>query len=171
MGEHGGTHVDAPFHFNANGWTVDQIPPTNLIDVPAVIIDVSKSVNELERPHEFVLEVNHIETHEKSHETIPIGSVILINFGWSKFWPNKIKYLGWDNSTENGYTLNFPGDFFIVFSTFMNKLTLDNSSLFDTGISEDAATFLAKERKIIGIGLDTASVDPGFSKVSITNYE
>ena len=26
MGEHFGTHMDAPFHFNPRGWSTDQIP-------------------------------------------------------------------------------------------------------------------------------------------------
>lgn len=112
MAEHGGTHLDAPFHFNVNhGWTVDQIPSTSLIDVPAVLIDVENDVNALQNSHEFVFDVNHIAAYEKSHGTIPVGSVVLVHTGWSKYWPNKFEYLGWDNSTENGETLNFPGDF------------------------------------------------------------
>lgn len=111
MGEHGGTHLDAPIHFNVNGYSVDQIPPSVLIDVSAVLIDVENDVNALEKPHEFVFDVKHIEAYEKTHGTIPFGSVILIHTGWSKYWPNKVEYLGWDNSTGNGGTLNFPGDF------------------------------------------------------------
>lgn len=110
MGEHGGTHLDAPIHFNVNGWTVDQIPLEHLVDVPAVVIDVESDVNALEKPHEFVFDVNHIEAYEKSHGQVSNGTVILIHTGWSKFWPNKMKYLGWDNSTENGPTLNYPGE-------------------------------------------------------------
>lgn len=106
MGEHGGTHLDAPIHFNVNGWTVDQIPLTNLIDVPAVLIDVEDEVNAMELSHDFVFDVNHIENFEKSHGIIPSGSAVLVHTGWSKYWPNKVNYLGWNNYTE---TLNFPG--------------------------------------------------------------
>ncbi|KAJ6635474.1 Isatin hydrolase [Pseudolycoriella hygida] len=137
MGEHGGTHLDAPVHFNANGWTVDQIPLANLVDVPAVVIDVENYVNELEEPQGFAFEVAHVEAYEKSHGIIPLGSVVLVHTGWSKFWPNKVEYLGWDNITE---TLNFPG------------------------LSENATKMLVEERQIIGIGLDTSSVDLGSTK-------
>lgn len=110
MGAHGGTHLDAPFHFNADGWTVDQIPASYLIDVPATLIDVSKAVNDLERPHEFILDVEHIIQHEtESNRIIPFGGVLLIYTGWSKFWPNKEKYLGWDNYSNVEGILNFPG--------------------------------------------------------------
>lgn len=105
-------HLDAPFHFNINGWTVDQIPPNYLIDVPAVLIDVEKYANELQKPQDFVLKVQHIVEYEKSHGIIALGSVVLIHTGWSKFWPNKIKYLGWDNSTAEEGILNFPGHLF-----------------------------------------------------------
>jgi kynurenine formamidase len=37
--EHGGTHLDAPIHFAADGRTADQIPVRQLI-APAAVIDV-----------------------------------------------------------------------------------------------------------------------------------
>jgi len=42
MGEHIGTHMDAPFHFNPKGWTTDQIPLEVLVDVPGVVVDISE---------------------------------------------------------------------------------------------------------------------------------
>jgi kynurenine formamidase len=38
--EHGGTHIDAPIHFHADRWTVDEIPLDRLVG-PAVLVDVS----------------------------------------------------------------------------------------------------------------------------------
>src|SRR5262249_953934 len=38
--EHGGTHIDAPFHFAEGKKTVDQLTPSDLIG-PAIKIDVS----------------------------------------------------------------------------------------------------------------------------------
>lgn len=108
--EHGGTHLDSPFHFNPAGWTVDKIPASSLIDVPAFLIDVSKAVNELATPSDFRLEVSHIIQHEiESNRIIPFGGVLLIHTGWSKFWPNKEKYLGWNNATNPEGDLSFPG--------------------------------------------------------------
>jgi len=43
--EHGGTHMDAPLHFNRNGMSADQIPMSYFVG-PAVIIDFSaRSLN------------------------------------------------------------------------------------------------------------------------------
>ncbi|KAJ6648217.1 Kynurenine formamidase [Pseudolycoriella hygida] len=141
MAEHGGTHLDAPFHFNDKGWTVDQIPQDSLIDVPTTLIDVSSAVKQSRRPSDFTLDVHHVIQHEiESNQVIPFGGVLLIYTGWSKYWPDKIKYLGWDNSTDVKGTLNFPG------------------------ISANLANWLVNKRHITGIGLDTASIDPGNSK-------
>ena len=118
MAEHGGTHLDAPFHFNAAGWTVDQIPQDRLIDVPATLIDVSKEVNDLAKPSEFLLEVKHIIEHETAFKPVPNGGVVLVYTGWSKFWPDKVKYLGWDNSTDVNGVLNSPGSSEMNFFVF-----------------------------------------------------
>ncbi|KAJ6648477.1 hypothetical protein Bhyg_03707, partial [Pseudolycoriella hygida] len=139
--EHGGTHIDAPFHFNPAGWTLDKIPDSNLINVPAFLVDVSKAVNDSERPSEFQVEIKHIIQQEiESNRILPFGGVLLIYTGWSKYWPNKEKYLGWDNSTSTEPVLNFPG------------------------ISESLAKWLIYERHIVGVGIDTASIDPGNTK-------
>ena len=44
-GEHGGTHMDAPFHFSKNGHQVHEIPLERL-QAPAVIVDVREQVKE-----------------------------------------------------------------------------------------------------------------------------
>merc|ERR1711997_640786 len=41
MNEHVGTHMDAPYHFYSKGWTTDQIPLENLVNVPGVVVDIS----------------------------------------------------------------------------------------------------------------------------------
>ncbi len=38
--EHFGTHLDAPFHFDQNGWQSDQIPLERMSG-PALVVDVS----------------------------------------------------------------------------------------------------------------------------------
>ncbi|ODM86634.1 Kynurenine formamidase [Orchesella cincta] len=110
MAEHGGTHVDAPIHFNENGWTLVEIPDSHMIDVPAAIIDVQEDVFSSPSPDAFTLQVQHILKHESQHGKIPSKSVVLVHTGWSRFWPDKQTYLGWTNSTNSSKPiLNFPG--------------------------------------------------------------
>ena len=39
--EHMGTHMDAPYHFYEQGWTIDNIPFSKLHG-PGVVIDIKK---------------------------------------------------------------------------------------------------------------------------------
>ncbi|CAG7785263.1 unnamed protein product [Allacma fusca] len=140
-GEHGGTHLDAPYHFFKNGWTVEQIPNSRLINVQATLINVEEAVKELASPGDFKLEVEHLIEHEKEFGGIEPNGLFLVYTGWSKFWPDKVKYLGYENKTEDGqFALRFPG------------------------ISEDAIKWLVEERQIVGIGLDTPSTDQGMDQ-------
>jgi len=41
MNEHAGTHIDAPTHFNADGWDPSEIPLERLVNLPACVIDIS----------------------------------------------------------------------------------------------------------------------------------
>lgn len=49
MNEHAGTHIDAPTHFNENGWDPSEIPLERLVDLPACVIDISARA--LQDPH------------------------------------------------------------------------------------------------------------------------
>lgn len=42
MNEHAGTHIDAPTHFNKHGWDPSEIPLDHLVDLPAVVIDITE---------------------------------------------------------------------------------------------------------------------------------
>lgn len=110
MSEHGGTHIDAPFHFNRFGWKTHEIPLKRLVDVPGVVIDVEHDTFALPHPDKFTLEVEHIREHEHKYGKIPPGAVVLVRFGWAQFYPDKLKYTGWRNSTPGEMpTLHFPG--------------------------------------------------------------
>jgi len=84
MGEHTGTHFDAPCHWvtgkdNAAGYT-DTIPVQRFV-APAVVIDCSK---EAAADEKFVLEPAHIAVWEAKHGRIPAGAWVLMRTDWSK---------------------------------------------------------------------------------------
>ncbi|KAA3595477.1 MAG: cyclase family protein [Candidatus Scalindua sp. AMX11] len=132
--EHGGTHVDAPVHFCEGGNTVDQISLEQLVG-PAVVVDISgKTKNN--RNYQFA--IDDVLDWEKEYGKVPESSIVLINTGSSKFWPNRKKYMGTDKrGAQATKELAFPG------------------------IHPEAATFLAEKRKIKAVGLDTPSIDFG----------
>lgn len=134
--EHGGTHIDAPIHFAENRNTVDEIPLEQLIG-PAVVIRIADKV-EQDRNYQF--STDDILEWEQENGSIPDNSILLIDTGSSKYWPNKEKYMGTDERGEEGVKkLKFPG------------------------IHPDAAKFLVSQRKIKAVGLDTPSIDYGGS--------
>src|SRR5215467_6381712 len=71
MGEHTGTHFDAPIHWVSGkdlpDNAVDTIPPANFI-APAVVVDCSK---EATADPDFVLTVPFVEAWEARHGRIP----------------------------------------------------------------------------------------------------
>jgi kynurenine formamidase len=84
MGEHTGTHFDAPAHWitgrdRPNG-TVDAIAPEHFV-APACIIDCSTPAAS---DDDFLLEIRQIEAWEARHGRIPAGSWALMRTDWSK---------------------------------------------------------------------------------------
>ncbi|MCP4004180.1 MAG: cyclase family protein [bacterium] len=132
--EHGGTHLDAPIHFAADGLTTDQIPLKNLI-APGVVIDISqKAAND----RNYRLSVADVEAFEKKHGRIASNTIVLLRSGWSRFWPDAKKYLG-DDTPGDASKLQFPG------------------------YGAESARFLVESRKVSLLGIDTASIDYGKS--------
>ena len=134
--EHGGTHIDAPIHFAEGKKTVDQLTTADLIG-PAVKIDVS---DKAAANRDYLISVADIEHWEKTNGRIPDGSMVLLQTGFAKYWPDKKQYLGTDqHGEEAAKDLHFPG------------------------LDPDAAKWLVENRKIKAVGLDTASIDYGQS--------
>ncbi len=125
--EHFGTHLDAPAHFSATGWTVDEIPVERLVR-PGVRIRIDEAVRNQE---DYRLTVEDVLGFERSNGRIAEGSIVLVSTGWSERWPDPQRYLN-----EREGVKHFPG------------------------ISVAAASLLI-DRKVVGIGIDTPSLDYG----------
>lgn len=85
------------------------------------------------RDPDYELSTSDLDGWEQRHGRIPHGAVVLMRSGWALRWEEGPRYY---NQGEDG-RLHFPG------------------------FSADAAQFLIDERDIVGIGVDTGSVDPG----------
>ena len=72
--EHAGTHVDAPFHFNYHGLTVDQLTLSSLIAY-CHVIDISNKCLNLEGGGNYCLQIDDIFDHEKEFGSIAEGVV------------------------------------------------------------------------------------------------
>jgi kynurenine formamidase len=133
--EHGGTHLDAPIHFARDRHTVDAVPLSQLI-APAVRIDVREQAS---RERGYRLQVDDVRRFEERHGRIEPGTIVLLQTGWSRYWPDRKAYFG-SESTEDASALDFPS------------------------YGAEAARLLVEERKVALLGVDTASIDYGQSR-------
>ncbi len=131
--EHLGTHLDAPIHFGENGWANADIPIERLF-AHGVVIDITSKSN---ASADATLSVDDIEAWEQRNDTLQEGSIVIVRTGWASGWPDWETYYGSSTPTDVA-TLHFPG------------------------ISPEAAQALVN-RGIFGVGIDTASIDPGNS--------
>jgi kynurenine formamidase len=132
--EHGGTHLDAPVHFAADGIATDQIPLQNLI-AAAVVIDVSAQAAE---DRNYRVSAEDVLAFEERYGPIQPGSLVLLRTGWSKYWPDAAAYLG-DDTPGDASKLQFPS------------------------YGAEAARLLVEQRQVAMLGVDTASIDYGKS--------
>lgn len=132
--EHGGTHFDAPLHFNQGGESIEKIGVERLHG-PAVVIDVTRRAAE---DRDYLVNVADLENWEKSHGRIPGGAVILLYTGWGQYYHDHLKYTGTQKSGPEGVKeLHFPG------------------------LDPEAAQWISENRKVVAVGLDTPSIDNG----------
>lgn len=78
LGDHSGTHIDAPYHCSANGFFVDQVPTEQLV-VPAIVIDISEKA---QREHAALVTPDDLHSWEQRHGRIPNNAAVLMNSGW-----------------------------------------------------------------------------------------
>jgi len=101
LGEHSGTHMNAPSSFHSDGLAIDDYD-TNSLVVPASVIDVTEmaSIN-----LDFELDIEHVACWEQTNGRIESGSIVLLNTGWSEKWGIPDEYLGLDHDGVS----HFPG--------------------------------------------------------------
>jgi len=139
--EHAGTHVDAPSHIRdaQGGWTTGEIPINQLVG-RGVKIDVAvQSAADID----FQLRARDILAWETEHGQIPAGAIVLVHTDRGRLYSDRDVYLG------RPIGLDLP--------------TNDTENLHFPGIGTDAAELFVA-RNVMGVGIDTPSLDYGQSK-------
>ena len=131
MGEHTGTHFDAPVHWitgkDLHDNTTDTIPVGRFV-APACVIDVTQEVSANE---DFLLMPEHVVAWEQKHGVIPRGAWVLLRTGWS-----------------------FRTDA----RTFLNVKADGPHS---PGFHHTTSQLLAHDRDVAGVGVETVGTDAG----------
>ena len=106
IGEHVGTHFDAPIHWisGRDGEDCASVPAERLVG-PAVVID--KSAEAAEDP-DYVLTVEELRAFEAEHGPLPAGGWLLLRTGWDARAQDESAFL---NANETGpHTPGFDVD-------------------------------------------------------------
>ena len=131
IGEHSGTHFDAPIHWitgrDYKDGSTDTIAAKNFV-APVCVIDCSKQVK---KNPDFLLTVEHVKAWEAEHGQIEKGSWVVMRSDWYK---------------RNGNEQEF--------------LNADETGPHSPGPTAETIQFLIK-RGIIGWGSETVGTDAG----------
>jgi kynurenine formamidase len=129
IGEHVGTHFDAPIHWisGKDGDDLASVPAERLVG-PAVVID--KSAEAAADP-DYVLSVDDVRAFESDHGPLPEGGWLLLRTGWDARADDQDTFL---NASEDGMP-HTPG------------------------VEAECARWLAQETPIVGIGVETVGTD------------
>ena len=132
LGEHTGTHFDAPVHWvtgkDLPNNTTDTLNPRSFV-APACVIDVRA---EVEQNPDFLLSIEGVKAWEAQHGQIPQGAWVLLLTGWASRGNDKAAFLNADE--EGPHT---------------------------PGFHQTTSEFLAKERSVVGVGVETIGTDAG----------
>jgi len=135
LGEHTGTHFDAPIHWVSGrdlpNNAVDTLPPAHFV-APACVLDCTK---ESAADPDFLLTADWIRDWERQHGVIPKGAWVIMRTGWSKHITERNDAVAYQNMDATGQ--HTPGP------------------------ATDAVLFLVKERDVIGFGTETIGTDAG----------
>ncbi len=131
IGEHVGTHFDAPVHWitGRDGIDVSQVPPRHLV-APAVVIDKS---TESQRDPDYLLTVEDVRAFEDEHGLLPDGGWLLL-------------HTGWDARARDA-------------KLFLNADELGNPH--SPGPDAKCARWIAQESPLVGVGVETVGIDAG----------
>ncbi|GAA6623882.1 cyclase family protein [Scytonema sp. NUACC26] len=121
LGEHSGTHMNAPNSFYVDGVGSDRYPAESLI-VPAVVIKVCKQVV---GNSDYVLSVDDILAWEQHNGEIPSNCVVLLYTGWQEKWLDESAFFNRD--AEGG--MHFPG-----FGSDATRFLLEERQIAGVGI-------------------------------------
>ncbi|MFV0420638.1 cyclase family protein [Oleidesulfovibrio sp.] len=100
MGEHSGTHVNAPSSFLRGGRDMSHVAASPLV-FPLVVMDISAKATACAGA---MLELEDIHAWEGRHGIIPEGAFVAVHTGWDAYWTEPRKFLG----VQAGGSMMFP---------------------------------------------------------------
>jgi kynurenine formamidase len=100
--EHTATHLDAPGHFVPGGRLAPELDPSELMFVPAAVIDITAKAR---RNPDARVEVADLRRWERRYGRIPHRALVIMDSGWQRRVHDRNGFLNPDAAG----TLHFPG--------------------------------------------------------------
>jgi arylformamidase len=135
LSTHTGTHMDAPFHFNPNGQTIDQVEVNRYICNNAILMKIQKNANEMITAGD-IMRNSKCEIKEKD--------TVVFSTGWEKQIKQK------DNYIRNNPGLSKDAAEYLI-EKKVNAIGIDSPSI-DIGIDSELIvhkTLLSNEILVI----------------------
>ncbi|ABB38461.1 cyclase family protein [Oleidesulfovibrio alaskensis G20] len=90
MGEHSGTHVNAPAAFFQGGHGIDSVASAPLV-FPLAVIDVHQQAAQ---DVCYLLQPEDVLDWEQRHGPLQAGTFVAVHTGWDAFWHSPDRFLG-----------------------------------------------------------------------------
>jgi kynurenine formamidase len=121
LGEHSGTHINAPNSFYPDKEGIDEYKSSSLV-VAANVINIKKktAINS-----DYVLTIDDVKEWEKQYNLIAPETVVLLYAGWQEKWSDRLSFLNPDEAGK----LHFPG-----FAGETTKFLLEERGIVGVGI-------------------------------------
>lgn len=94
MGEHSGTHMNAPISFHRFGASIDSYGVDSLV-LPVVVIDIRQQSS---ANADYCLDREDVYRWECLYGQVPAGSLVLMASGWDRRWQSPGSFLNLDGS-------------------------------------------------------------------------
>lgn len=146
LGEHTGTHVDAPIHFHQDRLSVDELLPDQLIG-PGIVIAIEPNTS---ANPDAMLDLEDLARWEQAYGRIPAGGLVLIHTGWGTRWPDEAAYRNADDQGLMHFPGLSPGAARLLIDRRIKAVGIDTLSI-DRGTSArfDAHKILAEANVIV----------------------
>lgn len=144
IGEHSGTHLNAPSTLFADGATVDAVDPQRLV-APLVVIDARARCG-VDPDH--ALTRAEVEAWEAARGPVPAGALVVMYSGWQDRWVEPAAYLNADAAGG----LHFPGFGPATVRWLVDEREVGGVGIDTHGVDPGCDDTLASNRVALGAG-------------------
>ena len=144
MGEHSGTHINAPNSFWTGGRAMHELPARDCV-MPLVVLD---GRDRAAADADWQLAIADLLVWEERHGSIPAGALVALWTGWQERWRDRAAFL---NADADG-RLHFPGVGVAAAQWLLDQRQIAALAIDTHGVDAGASEGFAVNRLVLGAG-------------------